>query len=74
MLTQTDKIKYSGISVGGCIATYKNGLLTGAKAIKVSDTENTISLSDVDTQNADTVKAFLWDKTLTPVTKALILK
>lgn len=74
VLTQTDKIKYSGISVGGCIATYKNGMLTGINAIKVSDTENTISLSDVDTQNADTVKAFLWDRTLTPVTKALILK
>lgn len=74
VLTQTDKIKYSGISVDGYIATYKNGKLTDIKAIKVSDTENTISLSDVDTQNADTVKAFLWDRTLTPVTKALILK
>lgn len=74
VFTQTEKIKYSEIDADGFIATYKNGRLTDVKSIKVSDTVNTISLSDVDTQNADTVKAFLWDSTLTPVTKALILK
>ena len=80
VLANTTKIKYKAGSeiLGGCIATYKNGVLTGVKGVPIlanAETDGEISLSDVSTiDGADTVKAFLWNANLEPAEKALVLK
>lgn len=78
VLSKTASIKYtSGTAVrGGCIATYKDGEMTDVKYIApLSDENNMIALSEVTAiSDADTVKAFLWDVNLTPVTNVLVLK
>lgn len=80
VLANTTKIKYKAGSeiLGGCIATYKNGVLTGVKGVPIlanAETDGEIALSNVSTINdADTVKAFLWNADLEPAEKALVLK
>lgn len=80
VLANTEKIKYKAGSeiLGGCIATYKSGVLTGVKGVPITEnaaTDGEINLSDVSTINdADTVKAFLWNANLQPAECALVLK
>ncbi len=80
VLANTEKIKYKAGSeiLGGCIATYKNGVLTGVKGVPITANATTageIALSDVSTiSDADTVKAFLWNSNLQPAECALVLK
>lgn len=78
VLSNTAKIKYTlGTDIrGGFIAAYKDGEMTDVKYIApLSDENNTIALSELSAiSDADTVKAFLWDVKLTPVTNILVLK